>query len=228
MDNSKLEILSNLMAERNLILDILKTVSRDLELKQIEPKLCEILRAKYFAKLDSVDIKLIKEGRKFNCSKCGEPLNGDENILSCLNCGHPFHEYHLKMAPISFENVCPFCGSIYHVHTIDGFVTIELKKLENHFNKLQNKIPLIEVNIEGKPLELRYHMDKLKQQGKDKFSEKCPKCGNIVDPNWQFCKKCGQALKGKKTSKGKICYNCGTIIEPNWHFCKWCGSPTGI
>ncbi|MHA1379219.1 MAG: zinc ribbon domain-containing protein [Candidatus Helarchaeota archaeon] len=231
MDNQKLENLSNLMIERNLVLNILRTLSRDLELKEIKQDLYDVIRAKYTAKLDSLDIQIAKESRNFSCSKCEQPLEEDQHVLSCINCGFPFHEYHIKQSPISFENVCSNCGYIYHVKEINDFITIELKKVENYIDNLHSQISFIEISIDGKPLKLQYNVEKIKQKRnvkRDIKAETCPKCGNTVNSNWRYCKICGTFLKKKTPKKNMVCVNCGTTLEKNWKFCKWCGSPTGF
>ena len=229
MEGSKLQILSNLMVERNLILNVLKSLSRELELKTIDKNLHDISYAKYLAKLDAIDIQLIKEAqrKKLSCSQCKQPLNGENHILSCMNCGYPFHEYHLKEEPISFENKCPICNAIYHVKRINDLITVELKTIENFYEKFHPKISLVNVTINGSPMQLPHNLKKVSRSKKDTMkSAKCPQCGEDVNPNWKFCKKCGHSIRKIQKDNAQICNNCGTPLGASWRFCKWCGAPT--
>ena len=47
-------------------------------------------------------------------------------------------------------------------------------------------------------------------------SKKCYKCGNIMDWNVEFCKKCGTKISSK-------CENCGADVKTNAQFCESCG-----
>ncbi len=229
MDDSKLKTLSKLMVERNLIFNLLKTLIRDQELKEINADLFKVIQAKYLAKIESNDINLTKEGLNLSCSMCDGSIDREELILSCINCGNPFHEYHLKDVPEDLENICPKCGSIFHVQEIDEFLTIEPKKIENIYERFKNTIPEIAVTVEGKSLALPHKISDLKQEKEISGEQKsigCPNCGQDIKLNWRFCKKCGYELKEELSGEKDRCRNCGTSIEPSWRFCKWCGAPT--
>ena len=47
----------------------------------------------------------------------------------------------------------------------------------------------------------------------------CPKCGEIVNVNDEFCSNCGAALKATKT-----CEKCGNVVDINKKFCPKCGN----
>ena len=48
-------------------------------------------------------------------------------------------------------------------------------------------------------------------------AEKCPKCGDLVDANENFCSKCGASIYNK-------CEKCNTINEANDEYCRSCGT----
>jgi ribosomal protein S27AE len=63
----------------------------------------------------------------------------------------------------------------------------------------------------GKPLVTQPTIQQIVQ-------EKCPNCGNIVQPNWKVCPNCGNRLKP---------YNCPSYnseVPPNAKFCPNCGT----
>jgi len=47
--------------------------------------------------------------------------------------------------------------------------------------------------------------------------EKCPKCGDSVDANENYCSKCGVSIYKK-------CEKCNTINEANDEYCRSCGT----
>ena len=47
--------------------------------------------------------------------------------------------------------------------------------------------------------------------------ENCPKCGDKVDANENFCSKCGSSIYKK-------CNKCNTINESSDTFCRNCGN----
>lgn len=227
MDNSKFEILANLMIERNLILNILQTLFRDLTIKEIETNFYEVIRAKYMAKIKSIDIKLSKEGRNLLCSKCQQIIDEEEPIFSCINCGFPFHSNHLEEPSNKEENSCPNCGSFFNIQRIDGFFKIELKKIEYNYKHLHTDISRIDVRIDGKKLMLKPTEYDIKMGNKNKQIRekgKCPNCGQDINLKWRYCKKCGYLLQ-KVQQDEKRCKKCGTNLDPSWRFCKWCGTP---
>lgn len=229
MDNVKFEVLSNIMVERNIILDILQILSRELEMKEIDPNLFKIIKAKYLAKLKSLDIQMSKSSRNLLCSKCERSLEDDEPTLSCIKCGFPFHQKHLNNSSILNENICTNCGSILRTREFDGFKSVELKKIQHAFKQLFSKISEIDVKIEGKMIKLKYNVPSQKENEiikKGKDYDRCPNCQQTINKEWRFCKKCGFLLE-EYVFKGKnTCKNCGTLLDPSWRFCKWCGTPT--
>lgn len=50
-------------------------------------------------------------------------------------------------------------------------------------------------------------------------AKKCYKCGNIMDWNIEFCKKCGTKIPSN-------CENCGADIKTNAQYCESCGKST--
>jgi membrane protease subunit (stomatin/prohibitin family) len=48
--------------------------------------------------------------------------------------------------------------------------------------------------------------------------EKCPNCGNIVQPIWKVCPNCGNRLKPYN------CPSCNSEVPPNAKFCPNCGT----
>ncbi len=46
----------------------------------------------------------------------------------------------------------------------------------------------------------------------------CPSCGDVVEPNERYCKKCGAPLL-----VSKICSNCNTENDMESKYCKNCG-----
>lgn len=229
MDNSKFEVLSNIMVERNIIFDILQILSRELEMKEIDPTIFKIIKGKYFAKLKSLDIQLSKSSRNLFCSKCERSLEDDEPALSCVNCGFPFHQKHLNESLINNENICTNCGSILRTREFDSFKSVELKKIQFSFKQLRSKISEINVKIEGKVFKLKHIVPSEKEKEKiktGKYNIKCPNCQQKINKEWRFCKKCGFLLKEKMLNEKNACKSCGTYLNPSWRFCKWCGAPT--
>lgn len=47
--------------------------------------------------------------------------------------------------------------------------------------------------------------------------DKCPGCGNTLEPGYAFCPHCGKSLK-------KTCPACGKPVESNWKTCPACGA----
>jgi predicted nucleic acid-binding Zn ribbon protein len=47
--------------------------------------------------------------------------------------------------------------------------------------------------------------------------EKCPGCGNTLEPEYAFCPHCGKSLK-------KTCPVCGKPVEGGWKVCPSCGA----
>lgn len=52
------------------------------------------------------------------------------------------------------------------------------------------------------------------------FSEKCPKCGNIIAPTAKFCTVCGNKIE---RDNPLACPECGYITNMGDNFCKNCG-----
>lgn len=46
----------------------------------------------------------------------------------------------------------------------------------------------------------------------------CPKCGDIIEPNEQYCSHCGEPLFAKK-----VCPKCQTQNDVNDNYCRSCG-----
>ena len=230
MEHTKFEVLSNIMIERNITLDVLKTLTKEFEMNEIDPGLYKIIKSKYLAKIKSLNIQLSKESRNLECSKCQQTLDDDEPIISCINCGVPFHQKHLDELQIGNESSCSQCGLFFHIIEINDIKSIELKKIEYYYNS-RPKISEINVRIDAKPYKLKYKVPqdkKLKKIKKTKNGMKCPNCGQIVSKEWRFCKKCGFLLERNKIKEKKVCQACGTNLNPSWRFCKWCGTPTNL
>ncbi|NVM01230.1 MAG: zinc ribbon domain-containing protein [Candidatus Helarchaeota archaeon] len=228
MVNSKFETFSNLMVERNLIFDVLQILSRELEMKEINPKLFKIIQSKYLAKLKSLDIQLSKASRNLICSKCEQRFDDDELTLSCIKCGFPFHQKHLNESQLNIGNYCANCGSFFRIREFDDFKSVELKKVQYAYKKLHSKISVIGVKIDGKEFKLKHSVPSEKEEEKIKTRKKptkCPNCGQKIDIKWRFCKKCGYLLKSKGEREENKCKSCGTYLDPGWRFCKWCGAP---
>lgn len=50
--------------------------------------------------------------------------------------------------------------------------------------------------------------------------QRCPQCGQVVQPQWAVCPQCGYQLKAPAKPR---CPHCGTEVEPNWSICPNCG-----
>jgi len=55
---------------------------------------------------------------------------------------------------------------------------------------------------------------------------KCPKCGDDIEPDWMKCPSCGAGLKGPAAAPKAApkCPKCGEEVEPEWTKCPFCSS----
>ena len=71
--------------------------------------------------------------------------------------------------------------------------------------------------------ELTYHqsVNINRNNSKVNFARLCPKCGEILEEDWQGCPKCGEPLKNEKNIKLR-CPKCGIKVEEKWVRCPEC------
>lgn len=137
-------------------------------------------------------------------------------LLGFLGAGEP-----VKMTATFTLLLCSFIVAFILVFSLFS------KAFEPEFDKMKKKRELYK-KYQGRVLEEEYYsidadirhrsIKKRVKSIREGFDEqKCPKCGDIVDANENFCNNCGETIYNK-------CSNCGTIYKENDKFCRGCGN----
>ena len=212
--NQKYVTLSELMIDRNNLIEILGGIQR--KGSTISAKTKEVLINKYRSKIDLIDKQMVRVASGLNCSICQKVISLSDDVLVCQWCGSPAHtDPFLKH--IKSEGYCPACGEYLKFHYRGAQKTITQDLFKTCVFAFSDKIHEVKVFYKKKLIDREESGDGLI----------CPECKKGIQQNWKFCKSCGVRLERKATKEVHmtICPRCGRQIKSSWRFCKLCGHP---
>lgn len=209
---NKLVTLSELIIERNNLIEILGEIQR--KRSTLSESVADILVHKFQSKISLIDRQLSRSAAGMQCSICSEALALNDEIIPCLWCGSPAHKDQF-LHFVKREGHCPACGETLKFHLKGGFKTIAHDALKTYIDSLSDKIHELKITFGDKPLEEVVAEDKLL----------CPACKQPISGNWKFCRACGTRLESRSPSPAQtsICPRCGKPMKSTWQFCKSCG-----
>jgi len=208
----KLVTLSELIIERNTLIEILGEIQR--RKSTLSENIADILVHKFHSKIALIDRQISRVAAGMQCSICSEVLGLNDEVLPCLWCGSPAHKDQF-LHFVKRESHCPGCGESLRFHFRGGFKTIAHDALKTYVDGLSDKMHELKITFGDKPLEEIVAEDKLL----------CPTCKQPISRNWQFCRACGTRLEAKppETPHTSICPRCGKPMKSTWQYCKSCG-----
>ncbi|MDD1778896.1 MAG: zinc ribbon domain-containing protein [Candidatus Helarchaeota archaeon] len=208
----KLVILSELIIERNSLIEILGEIQR--KRSTLSENVADILVHKFQSKISLIDRQISRSAAGMQCSICSEPLALNDEVIPCLWCGSPAHKDQF-LHFVKREGHCAACGQTLRFHVKGGFKTVAHDALKTYVDGLSDKIHELKITFGDKPLEEVVAEDKLL----------CPICRQPISGNWKFCRACGTRLESKPpvSAQTNICPRCGKPMKSTWQYCKSCG-----
>ncbi|MHA1265636.1 MAG: zinc ribbon domain-containing protein [Candidatus Helarchaeota archaeon] len=208
-------VLSELMIERNSLLDILYGIKH--LSSQTDPHIISFLKNKFLSKIALIDKRISFTAAGLKCPICQKKLEVNDEMLVCQWCGSPAH----KMSFLNYvkrNGFCPACGEYLKLTYFPTSPTITQDMLHSCISALTRKFPQITISYGDKYISTHLATDSLLL---------CPECKSHVSPDWNFCRYCGARLD-RELSQPVVtspCPNCGRPVRSSWRFCKLCGHP---
>ncbi len=210
----KLVALSELMIERNNLIEILGGILRRSSTISTETR--EVITNKYLSKINLIDKQMTRVANGLSCSICQKSISFNEEVLVCQWCGSPAHKERFLIF-IKSEGYCPACGEYLKFHLKGAVKTITQDLFKTCVYAVSDKIHEVKVFYGQKLID---KIDPSKQLI-------CPECKSTILGNWKFCRSCGTRLDQKTIDREHmvLCPRCGRQIKSSWRFCKLCGHP---